>query len=252
MKKHARQKAVAVVGPENWAREFLRLDEQNKGRDTFATFLEMAWLAIRKTTEPSEAERELIEARYMRCVRANEADVVRELPRYLATLLAAMEKEPGDYLGRLLSAIGKTNTWIGQFFTPFEVCRMMAQLSIDEDMAVAAIADKGYVTLAEPACGSGAMLIAAIEQLKRIDGFDLVDCLVEATDIDERAVQMAYLQLVALEAPAVVIHGNALTNEAWSVSLTPRAWAFCERHGEAFAEFYGSALRRTKSKSRAA
>jgi hypothetical protein len=40
-------------------------------------------------------------------------------------------------------------------------------------------------------------------------------------DIDPRCVHMAYVQLSLMGIPAVVVHGNALSLEVWSVWYTP-------------------------------
>ena len=52
-------------------------------------------------------------------------------------------------------------------------------------------------------------------------------------DIDIKCVHMAYLQLSLYGIPAVIIHGNSLTNEEWSRWYTPvymiNGWPFKER-----------------------
>lgn len=78
-------------------------------------------------------------------------------------------------------------------------------------------ADKeGPITINEPACGSGAMVIGAVWAMKR-QNFDYRNkSFFVAQDIDIRCVWMAYIQLSLYGIPAVVIHGNTLTMEEWS------------------------------------
>jgi hypothetical protein len=82
---------------------------------------------------------------------------------------------------------------------------------------------KGPVTINEPTCGSGTMVIGAVWAMQR-KGIDYRHkSFFVAQDIDIRCVWMAYIQLSLYEIPAMVIHGNTLTVENWSTWYTP--WA---------------------------
>jgi hypothetical protein len=84
-----------------------------------------------------------------------------------------------------------------------------------------AIAEKGYVSVGEPAVGGGAMIIALAHEMKR-QGLNYQRQLyVTATDIDLRAVHMAYLQLSLLHIPAVVINGDTIRMIEYSRWYTP-------------------------------
>ena len=50
---------------------------------------------------------------------------------------------------------------MGQFFTPYDVSRMMAEMTFDTVDEI--IAEQGFVTVQEPACGAGGMIIAAAD-----------------------------------------------------------------------------------------
>ena len=85
-------------------------------------------------------------------------------------------------------------------------------------------ADKeGPITINEPTCGSGTMVIGAAWAMQR-KGIDYRHkSFFVAQDIDIRCVWMAYIQLSLYGIPAVVIHGNTLTMETWSHWYTPCA-----------------------------
>ena len=79
----------------------------------------------------------------------------------LFTIMAeALETDPNqDFLGEMFMALELGNHWKGQFFTPYNVCRMMAKMQITT--ADALISGRGWVGVNDPACGAGALLIAA-------------------------------------------------------------------------------------------
>ena len=83
------------------------------------------------------------------------------------------------------------------------------------------IVDRGYVRLMEPACGSGALIIAFAQELEAA-GIQYEDALhVTAVDIDPRCIHMTYVQLALLGIAGVVVHGNTLSLKEISVWVTP-------------------------------
>jgi len=96
----------------------------------------------------------------------------------------------------------------------------MAKMTITDDVE-AKIADRGYVSASEPACGGGAMIIALAHE-RRDAGINFQQHLhVTAVDVDVKCVHMAYLQFSLLHIPAVVVHGNTLSMKEHSAWLTP-------------------------------
>ena len=128
--------------------------------------------------------------------------------------------DPSDILGDIYHELRLNNEWNGQFFTPDHICRMMAEMV----NPVTENADRdGPITINEPTCGSGTMVIGAVWAMKR-KNFDFQrNSFFVAQDIDIRCVWMAYIQLSLYGIPAVVIHGNTLTMEEWSRWYTPYA-----------------------------
>ena len=85
-----------------------------------------------------------------------------------------------------------------------------------------AIKEKGYFSMAEPACGSGAMVIGLVRCMKN-RGYDNLGgkIYIEATDIDALCVDMTYTQLSLLGLSVRVIHGNSLTMETFNTWDSP-------------------------------
>ena len=76
--------------------------------------------------------------------------------------------------------------------------------------------------MAEPACGSGAMVIGLVRCMKN-RGYDNLGgkIYIEATDIDALCVDMTYTQLSLLGLSVRVIHGNSLTMETFNTWDSP-------------------------------
>ena len=194
---------------------------QSQGLNTvFTTFLEITATSIAAQMDPQNAEER--EQRYQAIASKMTPETLSSYARMFALLALATKaqaEDPCDILGDVYHQLGLNNEWNGQFFTPDHICRLMAQLT-DIDVP----ADKeGPITINEPTCGSGTMVIGAAWAMQR-KGIDYRHkSFFVAQDIDIRCVWMAYIQLSLYEIPAVVIHGNALTMETWSQWYTPCA-----------------------------
>ena len=123
-----------------------------------------------------------------------------------------------DYLGEIFMQCNMGNKHAGQFFTPYHVSKMCAKIAIGTPNK----ADGKILTLCEPCCGSGGMVLAAMDVLKNDFGINYArDCFVDCSDIDLRCVHMAYLQLSLAGVPAIVKHQDTLTGKLYSVWKTP-------------------------------
>jgi type I restriction-modification system DNA methylase subunit len=130
-------------------------------------------------------------------------------------LVEQMEARPfTDMLGELHMEWGSKGDqqWHGEFYSPTEICRMMARCLIGD---ASNLKDKNPVTLMEPACGSGRMMLAAAEALKE-QGISPQRLAVTCIDTSDMACDMTIINLTLWGIPARVIHGNALSNEVFS------------------------------------
>ena len=133
------------------------------------------------------------------------------LCKLLSIATSALEENPKqDFLGEIYMEVVFGNKKSGQFFTPYHVAESMVRVAIDFGV----IEENGYMTVEEPACGSGVMGIALRNYLGE-NGYGTNSCVMRATDIDKNCCAMAYIQLSLLGMPALVIHGNSLTEEVW-------------------------------------
>lgn len=207
------------TGLDQHQKEFIKLARENARRhhlyEVFRDFCELAALALSNACDPGQ--REPREARYLQIIGRYTKDEAQRFPAMLGCIVASLEGRFHDCLGQLFMSLELGDHWKGQFFTPYPVAYLMANLG-----GVASRDDierKGFVTLQEPACGAGCMVIAAAEAM-RDAGIDYQRLLhVTAIDVDQTAAHMAYIQLTLLHIPAIVIRGNALwpdnTRSTW-------------------------------------
>lgn len=183
----------------------------------FSDFVEMAALSIANRVDLRQYEPR--EARYMQLINAYEHDERKLFPDMLGALVEALEEKRTDVLGEVFMELELGNKWAGQFFTPQCICDLMAAFTLVG--AAEQLERQEFITIHEPACGGGAMLIGVVNHLHE-QGIDYQNRIhVSAIDLDLKAVHMAYIQLSLLGVPAVVIHGNSLTLEERSHWYTP-------------------------------
>jgi len=229
---------TAPLNPKDCVSAFIKrlnaLDREKSAYDKFRDFCEMAFCACAKLTAPTPERAQELEDRYRQIVGTyRDKDTVRAYPELLALAANAIPRGC-DFLGSVATEMELLNAQIGQFFTPYDVARMMAMMSLND--AAALIAEKGFLTLQEPASGAGGMVLAAAQTLQD-SGFDPgLHMLVNAIDLSPLCFHMTYLQLTLRGIPALVEHGNTPSGERFARAWTPAATAFYLHHGRLFPE----------------
>jgi len=225
-----------VPTPADHRKQFIKafesLAHHRERHDVFNDFLEMAVCAIRKQTMPPGPAADAIEAGYMAVVKRNRVEDVRAMPRLLGITTLAIQDGGCDFLGQVAGDLELVTGHMGQFFTPYDVSRMIAELTLDTVGEV--IAEQGFVTVQEPACGAGGMVIAAADAIAR-QGFDIGRHLyVDATDISPMCFRMTYLQASLRGIPATIRRGNTLSLEMFDHAVTPAFFDFYAVHKDRF------------------
>lgn len=141
--------------------------------------------------------------------------------KMLRIIVDALEDNPEqDFLGEVYHRLKLNQHQKGQFFTPYHICEFMSEIQADD--IEKQLEEKDYITVSDPACGAGAMLIAfANVALKHKVNYQQ-KVLFIAQDIDMTAALMCYIQLSLLGCSAIVICGDSLAkpgfhpdNDVW-------------------------------------
>lgn len=133
-----------------------------------------------------------------------------------AWLIETLEDSPDDVLGDIYMKSDMGSKATGQFFTPFHLSVLNARLllcnfisSFDGEMTKK---NNGMtkLTINEPSCGGGGMIIAVAKVLHEA-GINYQSIMeVVAQDLDWKGVYMCYVQLSLLGISALCVQGDTL------------------------------------------
>ncbi len=191
------------------------LDHSRRVDTVFKDFLALSTYAIMQPFYRSPE----IEQNYLDIINKYNKEQANEFSQMLALLVNALEYEFQDFLGQVYMQLNLGNVRTGQFFTPYHVSKLMAEITFIDNQQD--IEKQDIVTLSEPCCGSGGIVIAYAETMKKHNINFQQKLFVEAIDIDELCFQMAYLQLSLYGIPARVMLGDTLAWKFQKVLYTP-------------------------------
>ncbi|WP_299846877.1 N-6 DNA methylase [uncultured Paracoccus sp.] len=156
---------MAHPGVTAFLRALDQFDRSKTRTEIFRLFCEIAYCALAKRASPFADQRDRLEADYMACVgRFPNKDDVRRMPEMMATAIEAIAGGGIDFIGQVAAEIGALDAGLGQFFTPYEVSRLMAEISLGD--TAGQIEAQGFITVSEPAAGAGGMVLALADALE--------------------------------------------------------------------------------------
>jgi hypothetical protein len=181
--------------PERPARETLaRAFENNSvfghmhSYDLYRAWLEAVWAFLNAVHDP---------AGFKQCLDRYIHEQGEEFGRLLGLYVDAVEADPfRDILGELFMRLDVNSVRAGQFFTPWNIAEMMARMQFDRATFDRCVQEKGYVTVCDPAVGSGVMLLAFAKVVHgEFGSWGTSKLRLYGTDIDQRCVLMCRIQL---------------------------------------------------------
>lgn len=154
------------------------------------------------------------EDEYLEVAKRYSREELVELGRAFGMLVEEMQDKPFlDCLGTFYTEIASKSTVDarGEFYTPPGVCEIMAQMTMDVDKII----EEGKpISVGEPACGSGGMILALAKQFSpEVRGGETshVDLLrVTMQDISSTSTDMAYVNTTLWGIPAKIVLGDTL------------------------------------------
>lgn len=217
--------------------EIAKILDRIQGFDTYTVisdFFAVSAIAVRNNVDYGK-ERESYEQRYLSIVKKYRKEDLEIFAQALGVFMGWIQKAMDgdipfrDFAGEIYMDSGTSSGKAGQFFTPYHVSHLMAEVNFDKEKIKAEIdADPDrLITIAEPTCGAGGLIVAAIDVLKNAGINYAWNVFVDCGDIDSRCVHMTYLTLSLLGVPAVVRKGDALSldySETWYTPAYIFAW----------------------------
>lgn len=237
MARQTAQKVVTAREHSKYTRQFLEL-VSNVSRyegwreyDVLVKWLDAATAALQGqvlNVLGKRADWQANEDRYMKIVEScrQPTETMTALGHMLGCAKLALDQEPKDFIGPIFMELA-ANEHLGQFFTPDALAEVSARMAIDNprDMLdhVKKTEGRSWITMQEPACGVGGMVLAANRILREYNLDPAIDAHWTCVDVDWKAVCGCYIQLTLTNTSAVVVHGNTLTLETWGQLVTRAA-----------------------------
>lgn len=161
------------------------------------------------------------EKEYLRIINKYSKEEQQLFPQILTALVNEYTKstEPIDILGDIYENLNLIKKDSSQFFTPLEICDLIARVTTTKDDTENTIKEKGYIVISDPTCGSGRILYAAYNELldKKVPNNKI---LLQGDDLDLTCCCMTYIQLSLMGANAVIHHQNTLTMDRYDTFYT--------------------------------
>lgn len=125
-----------------------------------------------------------------------------------AEIINLLEENPfRDLLGDLYMQLEMGSDALGQFFTPYHICQMMAETVVNEELM-----NEKLIKINEPSCGGGANVIALMEVLHKRGINYQEKCILVCQDLSRLTALMCYIVLSLMGCQAVVKVGDTLMN----------------------------------------
>lgn len=200
-------------------KKFVNLLDFSRGKysigQVFEDFLYMSAIALKNSCDFDKNEEDW----YFSIIKKYEKQELDVFPKLLAELVLIIVKNDKfrDVLGEIYQAINLNSKGSGQFFTPNHLAEAMAKMVIDKPSNT-----DGVITVNDPACGSGVLLLNAVNSFKDKNIDYTKNLLVYGQDIDIKCFCMTYIQLSLAGIPGIVVLGNSLLNEKRKIYYTPQ------------------------------
>lgn len=179
----------------------------------------MAAISISNTVDKSNAKGR--EETYMSLASKYDKQELECICRMFAEVVSGIDENPDqDFLGEMFMALDLGNDHNGQFFTPYNVCKMMAKMTYGKDLEEK-MERRGWVSVNDPACGAGALLVAFANECKLQNVNYQTSVLFVAQDIDYIVGCMCYIQLSLLGCPGYVVIGDSILHPCTGIDGNP-------------------------------
>ena len=191
------------------AKSFESLCGRHSRWQIWADWIAMCAYSISNAVD--RAHREEREEMYLTLRKKYTEAEAQTMGEMLGMAVAELDENPDqDLLGEIFMTLGLGNEHNGQFFTPYNVCRAMSELTIGD--IAAQVEAQGWVSVADPACGAGALLVAFANECLRQKVNYQQSVLYVAQDIDYIVGLMCYIQLSLLGCAGYVVIGDSLAH----------------------------------------
>ena len=207
----------------DFIKAFNRLSYRHNPWTVWQHFINMAACSISNAVDRQPETWRRREESYLATVKAYDKEELDDFVKMFGLLVQALEENSAqDFLGNLYMSLDFGSGWSGQFFTPWHVAEFMAQIELANDVVFSELEKQGYISVNDPACGAGCMLIAFAQACRKMEKINYQrQVLFVGQDIDRVVAQMCYIQLSLLGCPGYVVVGDTLARPTCGPALRP-------------------------------
>ncbi|HDL6171883.1 TPA: SAM-dependent DNA methyltransferase, partial [Mannheimia haemolytica] len=151
---------------ENFEKQFISLFQRivphYRRSEVFYDFITLSALDMYLVTYRDQAEPNLRERFAHAKARYSDSEFT-QLAELLAVTVNALTQKRYDFLGSVFMNLNLGDGYRGQYFTPSHIADLMAKVTLQDCDRI--ISQQGFVTLSEPTCGSGVMVIGCVNAM---------------------------------------------------------------------------------------
>ncbi|MEG3126989.1 N-6 DNA methylase [Pantoea cypripedii] len=181
----------------------------------FEDFVSCSVIALENRLQFSEEK----ERKYLRIAGGYKKPDMNNMAQLLAHVVNGLQRGFCDFLGQVFMQLEFGDKYRGQYFTPWDVSKMMGAMLLGDLEEL--FQQKPFITLREPACGAGCMVLAVADILNQAGYASHRHMWFSATDVDPLSAGMAYIQLSLCGVAGEVVIGNSLMDERRRILYTP-------------------------------
>lgn len=168
----------------------------------FRDWLELILYALQRDDDAYLATLEKYKSEKSREEGDRNADLFSEA---FGQLMRLTQESNLDVLGDVYEEFGMNSNHFGQYFTPHPTAKMLARVNVDDSH------DNPPVSIADPACGSGRLLIYAAREIdEEVWAF--------GQDLDEMCAMISAINFTLFNLNGIIIQGDSLKltkHRAW-------------------------------------
>lgn len=211
-KTEQKEKTQMINSNKEFIKLFNKLTYKHSSWEVWKDFVTIFACAISNAVDKTYFnEREKL---YLQTIKKYDENERMIFPELAAQTVSALDRNTEqDFLGNIYMNLGLGNKSTSQFFTPYHICQLMAEMTLDN--IAEEVREKGYISMNDPTCGAGATLIAGINTARKHLEKEHINfqnhILIVAQDIDFTVAMMCYIQISLLGVAGYVKVGNSLT-----------------------------------------
>ncbi len=191
------------------------IKSNKRNYDVFQDFLTCSTLSLANTLLNDES----IENEYLEIIK--QYSKPERLADLLGITVLALEQKYHDFLGQVYMLNKFENKNSGQFFTPYHISQFMSECTFDDKSVQEIINQNKYITVSDPCCGAGGMIIAFADTMLQHGFNPQKQMIFQGIDIDDTCCKMSYIQTSLLGLTGEIAHGDSITYKFWKYYTTP-------------------------------